>query len=191
MGEISNLGAGKSASALSTLLGRKVFLSMPDAAIASVSSLKKKAIGPKKILYCVFAPISGDFKGKIAAIYSRRDALFFLKMASRKGPKAAYVSKKDSQLILELTRNIAGNYIDVLSDFLCLRIRAGKFRFCSVFGADISECLLSGIGKNIRRALLVRIRFKAENLGYRPRGEFILFLEFKSLRKIIHAAGKK
>ena len=68
--EIGNIGAGHAATALSSLLNKKIDMNVPNVRVISFNEMMDLAGGAENVVACVFFRIEGDAPGSMYFILS-------------------------------------------------------------------------------------------------------------------------
>lgn len=63
--EIGNIGAGNAATALSTLLNKKIEMAVPRVQIATFAEMMESIGGPEQVVACVYLRIEGEAPGNM------------------------------------------------------------------------------------------------------------------------------
>jgi len=72
--EIANIGSGTAATALSTLLGRVIDVSVPTAAALPLAHAVDSVGAPEEVVTGVVLPVCGDFDAIVVLLFSSADA---------------------------------------------------------------------------------------------------------------------
>ncbi|MDQ0156792.1 chemotaxis protein CheC [Robertmurraya andreesenii] len=118
--EIGNIGAGHAATALSTLLDKKIDMRVPKVRIVSFDEMMDMAGGPENIVASVFLRIEGDAPGSMFFVLSIEQAHMFIRQmlgdVQFSFEKPPYNELAISAL-QELGNILSGSYLSSLSDF--------------------------------------------------------------------------
>ncbi|QPC48361.1 chemotaxis protein CheC [Mangrovibacillus cuniculi] len=123
--EIGNIGAGHSATALSTLLGRKIDMKVPSVQVVSFDEMMEMAGGPDNIVVSVFLRIEGDAPGSMFFVLSLEQASRYIQQMTGE-EDFSFSSPPYSEIGLsamqELGNILSGSYLSSLSDFTNLSL---------------------------------------------------------------------
>lgn len=123
--EIGNIGAGHAATALSTLLNKKIDMKVPNVRVVTFDEMIELAGGPENVVACVFLRIEGDAPGSMFFILSLEQAEYFVhQMTGEVGfqfdtPPYSEIALSALQ---ELGNILSGSYLSSLSDFTQLNL---------------------------------------------------------------------
>lgn len=118
--EVGNIGAGHAATALSTLLNKKIDMRVPNVRIVSFDEMMDMAGGPENIVASVFLRIEGDAPGSMFFVLSLEQANTFIKQMlgdvnfSFEQPPYNEMALSALQ---EIGNILSGSYLSSLSDF--------------------------------------------------------------------------
>lgn len=118
--EIGNIGAGHAATALSTLLNKKIDMRVPKVRVVSFDEMMDMAGGPENIVASVFLRIEGEAPGSMFFVLSIEQASTFIKQMigdvnfSFEQPPYNELAMSALQ---ELGNILSGSYLSSLSDF--------------------------------------------------------------------------
>lgn len=123
--EIGNIGAGHAATALSTLLNKKIDMSVPDVKIVSFDEMIDMAGGPESVVAGVFLRIEGDAPGSMFFVLPLVQAEIFIRELPGNIPFCADELPYDElplSALQELGNILSGSYLSSLSDFTKLSL---------------------------------------------------------------------
>ena len=111
--EVSNIGTGNAATALSMLLGRKIDMTVPAVNLIEFSALLEQA-GDDEVAGLVVR-VLGDIPGSILIIFEKNVALDIIKMLT--GREEEYYSEFGSSALCEIGNILSGSYMNAISQF--------------------------------------------------------------------------
>ncbi|WP_100330932.1 chemotaxis protein CheC [Bacillus xiapuensis] len=144
--EIGNIGAGHAATALSTLLNRKIDMMVPSVRIAAFNDMMEMAGGADQEIVSVSLRIEGDITGNMFFTLSFEQAeLFIQKMTGDR--EFSFQRPDDKHLgfsaMQELGNILSGSYLSALGDFTKLQLYPSVPELAiDMFGAIISYGLV-------------------------------------------------
>ncbi|KXH80003.1 chemotaxis protein CheC [Sporosarcina sp. HYO08] len=124
--EIGNIGAAHAATALSTLLARKIDMHVPNVELVSFDEMFEVAGGAETVVAGIYLRIEGDLTGNmffVLPLDSANHLIRLLLSESYKDEKCDPLSNELGISALQEVGNIlAGSYLSALSDFTKLKI---------------------------------------------------------------------
>ena len=187
--EVGNIGAGHGATALSQLLGKKIFITVPEATILNLSDVPKLVGDPNSLVAGLTLSVLGDATGKILMLFPRDHALHLADMLLKQPVGTNQVLTEMGHSALKEAGNIlSGAYVSALNEFL------GMLLLISVptLVFDMAGAILGTITRGMEddtKVICIETRFvdAQEVLG----GYFILVPDTISLRAIFQAIKVK
>jgi chemotaxis protein CheC len=123
--EVGNIGAGHAATALSTLLNKKIDMKVPSVRVVSFDEVMDLAGGPDNVVASVFLRIEGDAPGSMFFILPLPQAEKYIGQLT-KNQSFSFSEEHDNELALsalqELGNILSGSYLSSLSDFTKLSL---------------------------------------------------------------------
>ncbi|BCB03378.1 chemotaxis protein CheC [Bacillus sp. KH172YL63] len=123
--EIGNIGAGHAATALSTLLGKKIDMKVPSVQIVSFDEMMEMAGGPDNVVVSVFLRIEGEAPGSMFFLLPVEQASIYIRTMiddrSFSFQEPPY-SELGLSAMQELGNILSGSYLSSLSDFTNLNL---------------------------------------------------------------------
>ncbi|MBU1355814.1 MAG: chemotaxis protein CheC [Candidatus Edwardsbacteria bacterium] len=117
--EVSNIGSGHAATALSELTGQKVTINIPVISIDPISSVFKKCADSGQKILGIRIDLSGDIVGRTLLFFSQDDALKFCDCLMRRpiGTVKA-LSELDRSGLREVSNILTCAYMNALGEML-------------------------------------------------------------------------
>lgn len=117
--EVGNIGAGHAATALSQLIGKKVFITVPKVLCVPLSEATEVVGGSQALIAGVTMHVLGDIAAKIALVLPRSSALQLAGLLTNQNTEERQVlSVLEHSAIKEAGNILAGAYLNALTEFL-------------------------------------------------------------------------
>ncbi|TYS16261.1 chemotaxis protein CheC [Rossellomorea vietnamensis] len=192
--EIGNIGAGHAATALSTLLNKKIDMKVPQVRVASFDEMMEMAGGPDNVVVSVFLRIEGEAPGSMFFVLPlSQGARFIQQMTGEKD--FSFEEPPYSELGLsamqELGNILSGSYLSSLSDFTNLNLYPSVPALSvDMAGAIISFGLLE-VSQKSDTAIVIDTALKEEEIPETEsvRGHFFLLPDPDAFNTIFKALG--
>ncbi len=189
MKEVGNIGAGHGATALSQLLGKRIFITVPKANVIPLSEVPKLVGDPNTLVAGLTLSILGDATGKILLLFPRDSALHLADMLLKQPIGSSKIlTEMGHSAIKEAGNILTGAYLSALNEFL------GMLLLISVptLVFDMAGALLATVTQGLddaTKVISIETRFVDDNkeIG----GYFILVPDAVSLRAIFQAIKVK
>lgn len=148
--ELANIGSGNAGTALGTMLGKSVDISVPTAAALPLAEAVAIAGEPDELRYGVVVPIIGDFEAIVVLLFPEVDAQ---KLCGIYGIEP---STPDGYSMLGEVGNILGtNYINVLAQMVGMELQPAPPQVVEDMLGSILSSVLIGRGDDIEEALIL------------------------------------
>ncbi|WP_342600705.1 chemotaxis protein CheC [Psychrobacillus sp. FSL H8-0483] len=123
--EIGNIGAAHAATALSTLLNKKIDMKVPKVEMVSFDEMMDLAGGPESVVAGIYLRIEGDVTGSMFFVLPVEQANRFIQRLIHDESfdfQVGEVSEIGASAMQELGNILSGSYLSALSDFTGLKI---------------------------------------------------------------------
>lgn len=185
--ELGNVGAGNATTAIASMLGIRIDMSVPKVELMKASKMGS-AIGPEdEIVVGIFLEVQEDIEGSMMFLLKMDSAYYLVnKLMGRDLTYQEEFDEMDLSALKEIGNIIAGSYLSALSSMTNLTI-APSVPYLSV---DMAASILSvpaiEFGRMGEHALLIETEFGDDVM---INGYFILMPEEGSYEKILNALG--
>jgi len=183
--EIGNIGAGHAATALSQLIGKKVFISVPRALCLPLDRTIEIVGGKQSLIAGVTMHVLGDISAKIVLILPRSSALQLAALLTNQDTAERQIlTVLEHSAIKEAGNILAGAYLNALTEFLGMMLLQSVPQL--IF--DLAEAVMAEISKGLPQDLeVICIETQFMEAQQTIDGHFFLIPERKSLEIILRA----
>jgi chemotaxis protein CheC len=155
--ELANIGSGNAGTALGSMLGKSVDISVPTAAALPLAEAVAIAGEPDELRHGVVVPIVGDFRAIVLLLFPDDDAR---KLCGIYGIEP---STADGKSMLGEVGNILGtNYINVLAQMAGMELEPAPPQVVEDMLGSILSSVLIGRGEDIEEALILDSNLQVE-----------------------------
>lgn len=188
--EIGNIGAGNAATALSTLLNKKINMRIPSIKIVEFNELLDYVGGPEEEIVSVFLRIQGSLPGSMFVVLQPNQAQ---SLANQLIPDME-ADIRDHELALsaiaEIGNILSGSYLSALSEFTDIHMFPSVPSLTvDMAGAILMQGLLE-ISKESDYAIVIDTMIEdEENTSQSIQGHFFLLPDPASFKTIFNALG--
>ena len=190
--EIGNIGAGHAASALATLLDRRISMSVPEASVLPFSDIVEVLDGPETLVTGLLVDVSGDLNGYILLLLAMEDAMAMVSQAL--GETARDTADPDFELtelekdaLLEIANILVGSFLSAITSFSGLGATPTVPQMSiDMLGAILSIALIE-YGKIGDSVLFLKTQFN--DLAGDINGHFFLIPDYNSYKMLLNALG--
>jgi len=185
--EVANIGAGHAATALSTLAGGRIMISVPTIKFVLPTDEARRACVPSDTVVVVRMDISGSIHGRTAFILPSDGAWRLAeRMLGRATGTVVDIGDLEESAMSEAGNIIGGAYLTALSEFLHMRLLPSP---PILYQGDTGKAL-SGVfptGAPLDTVLCVETEFKMTEPDEILRGFFVLIPDANSFEAIFSA----
>ncbi|OFW59354.1 MAG: hypothetical protein A2W01_09090 [Candidatus Solincola sediminis] len=183
--EVGNIGSGNAAVALSTMVDKKVLLSVPRASLVPLVKVSDLVGGAETPVVGVYLHISGDASGSMLLLLADSSAaeLAHLMVAD---PEEELTTVEQSAL-QETGSILAGSYLNALSQMTGILLRPSVPGFAMDMAGAIIDFILVEISQSEDYVLVIETEFDISQ--HKIRGHLILFPDLGSLDIILGRLG--
>ena len=188
--EIGNIGAGNAATALATMIGTKVDMTVPKVELVEFSEMGEALGGEEQIMAGIYLQISGDITGSIMFLLEGKSAHDLVSRLMG-GGEAVFeegqpFNEMEQSALSEIGNIIVGSYLNSLSMLTGLKI----VESVPSLAMDMAEALLSvpaiEFGMVGDKMLLIQTSFSEDT---ELNGYFVLTPDLESYGKLLKALG--
>lgn len=186
--EISNIGMGHAATALSQLVGKTVHLNVPNVNVLQISQVPVVLGGPQQLVVGIYMQILGDARGNILLIFPLDSAIELVENLLLKRPaNHAALNELEVSTLKEVGNILSSAFLNALGMLLKLTlIPSVPILSCDMAGAVVDYVLID-LGKTGDISLMVETEFRSEE--DRIRGHFYMIPGVDSLEIILSSLG--
>ncbi|WP_432821593.1 chemotaxis protein CheC [Trichloromonas sp.] len=186
--EISNIGMGHAATALSQLIGQTVHLRVPRITIAEISEMPELVGGAEEVVVGITLQIFGDARGTILLIFPRESAQQLLVRLVGKKPKGLMFDELSTSALKELGNILASAYLSALGSLLHMTLIPSIPLLAYDMAGAVVDNVLIELSQEGDLALMVETEFH----GQAPtdeviRGHFMILPDPRTLDVLLKA----
>jgi chemotaxis protein CheC len=156
--ELANIGSGTAGTALGSMLGKTVDISVPTAAALPLADAVAIAGAPDELRFGIVVPIVGDMEAIVVLLFPEPDAK---KLCGVYGIEPA---TPDGRSMLGEVGNILGtHYINVLAEMAGMRLEPAPPQVVEDMLGSILQSVLLGRGDDVDQALILDSQLLVED----------------------------
>ena len=184
--EIGNIGAGNATTALSTMLGMKVDMKVPQVHLMEFKEVGTTMGGEEQIVAGIYLVVDGDIHGSIMFVQKKESARAMVQKLMGMPPAGEDFTEMELSALMEIGNVITAAYLNSLSTLTNLTIYPSVPTICIDMAGAILSVPAIEFGAIADKMLLIQTDFSDdETLS----GYFILVPDEESDAKILHALG--
>lgn len=181
--ELTNIGAGHAATALSQLIGRQIGMRVPIVSIVDVCAVPDLMGGSERLVNGIYLQVFGDARGAILLIFPEESSAGLLKLLLKGGENP--LSELGKSAMKEVGNILASSYLSVLGNMLKITlIPSIPSIACDMAGAVV-DLVLAGLGETGDTAFVFETEFY--DIDEEVKGHFFLMPDPESIDVFLEA----
>jgi chemotaxis protein CheC len=184
--EVGNIGSGNAAVALSTMVDKKVLLSVPRASLVPLVKVSDLVGGAETPVVGIYLHISGDASGSMLLLLAETSATELAHLMVE-GDVQIDLTTIEQSALQETGSILAGSYLNALSQMTGILLRPSVPGFAMDMAGAIIDFILVEISQSDDYVLVIETEF--DILEHVIRGHLILFPDLGSLDIILGRLG--
>ncbi len=189
--EVGNIGTGNAATALSTMLDKKVDISVPSVKVVPISKIPFLFENPEEVVAAVRMELREDITGQILLIFSPKTVKVLAKLFIGMEPEdITQLDDFTSSMLKEIGNIMCGSYVNSLASFMNMFINPEPPDLTvDMISAVMAEVSLPMAFSGEENILLVETLIKIEGIDEELYGYLLLLPSTESLEKLLNVLG--
>lgn len=188
--ELSNIGMGHAATALSQLIGETVYLRVPRVTVTEIAQVPELLGGAERLVAGITLQLLGDARGNILLVFPRESVQHLLSQLLRKEDKGLIMDDLGASTIKEVGNILASAYLNALGGLTGMTLIPSIPLLAYDMAGAVVDYVLIQLSMAGDLALTVETEFYGEGPNADPiRGHFFLLPDPSSLQIILKAVG--
>jgi chemotaxis protein CheC len=186
--EVANIGAGHAATALSTMTGQTIMISVPMLNIARLEEVPPQISGPEEPVAAVMMHMLGDLTGRTLLVFPKPTAIRLSElMLRRPAGSSKDLGELEQSAIREAGNILSGAYMNALSDFMGMMLLPSPPSLAIDMSTAVMTTAYLQFGSDKDFVFCIESEFHMKDIGEQLRGFFLLLPDFASLQAILRA----
>ncbi|KAB2952984.1 chemotaxis protein CheC [Heliorestis acidaminivorans] len=193
--EISNIGSGHAATALSQMLGKRVDMQVSRVMPMPFDEITEYVGGAENLITSVFLRFEGDITGNMFFIVDKEDAESLVQDLAGIQVEGDFCEMSLS-VLQEVGNILSGSYLTALADFTAMEMKPTVPSLAIDMAGALLSYGLTEIGKSSDYAIMIDAEIQAEGMGHVRKdgkkgktGHFFLLPDPESFEKVFLALG--
>lgn len=188
--EISNIGMGHAATALSQMIGQKVYLRVPYVTITEISQVPDHLGGAEKLMVGITLQILGDARGSIMLLFPKESAHRLLCILLGRQDKALIMNEVNVSALKEVGNILASAYLSALGNLLAKTLIPSVPMLAYDMAGAVVDYVLIELSQSSDFALMVETDFSGDpGHDFAIKGHFFLLPDPMTLDIFLNAVG--
>lgn len=186
--ELSMIGSGNTASGLSSLLGKRISLSVPKVQLLPFNEVADYLGGAEQTVSAIIFKLLGDIEGSIVLMFSQETAAQLLNlMLGRQQPLLRTFNEYEESALMELGNISTGTYLTSLSEVTKLKLTHSIPALAvDMLGAALDEVMISQ-AEEADQAVIIETEFSVG--GEKVTGNILFVPNSAGMQKILSNLG--
>jgi chemotaxis protein CheC len=186
--EVANIGAGHAATALSTMTGGTIMISVPTINIARLEEVPPQISGPEEPVAAVLMNMLGDLTGRTLLVFPKPTAMRLSELMLRRPEGSSKdLGELEQSAIKEAGNILSGAYMNALSDFMGLMLLPSPPSLAIDMSTAVLTTAYLQFGSDKDYVFCVESEFYMKDIEEHLRGFFLLLPDMASLQAILRA----
>ncbi len=188
--EMSNIGMGHAATALSQMLGETLLIRVPRVTITDVAKVPEMLGGAEQLVAGVVLQVLGDARGLVMMVFPEQSALELLSRVVSRTPSQRVLDEVEESTLKEIGNILASAYLSALGSLLNKTLIPSVPQFAYDMAGAVVDAVLIDLIQQGDQAVMVEAELcrgneKSEGLN----GHFFLIPDRGSLQVLFEAIG--
>lgn len=182
------IGSGNTASGLSSLLGKKISLSVPKVQLLPFNEVADYLGGAEQTVSAIIFKLLGDIEGSIVLLFSQETSAQLLNlMLGRQQPLLRTFNEYEESALMELGNISTGTYLTSLSEVTKLKLTHSIPALAvDMLGAALDEVMISQ-AEEADQAVIIETEFSIG--GEKVTGHILFVPNSAGMQKILSNLG--
>lgn len=188
--EISNIGMGHAATALSQMIGQRIALRVPRVAVTEISAVPDHLGGAETLMVGITLQILGDARGSIMLLFPQESAHRLVCCLLQREERALVMNELTVSTLKEVGNILASAYLSAIGTLLHkILIPSVPLLAYDMAGAVVDYVLID-LSKGGNMALMVETDFSGETgPGSQIKGHFFMMPDPQTLEIFLKAVA--
>ena len=186
--EVANIGAGHAATALSTMIGSTIMISVPRVSVLQANEVPPVVSSHEEPVAAVLLHMLGDLTGRTLLVFPCATAVQLAELLLQREPSGGCsLGELEESAVMEVGNILSSAYMNALAEFMGMMLLPSP----PTLKVDSSAVVLAEthlrFGLEAEQALCVESEFLLPELDERLRGFFLLLPDAASLGVILRS----
>ncbi|TLM63145.1 MAG: chemotaxis protein CheC [Deltaproteobacteria bacterium] len=180
--EVSNIGMGHAATALSQMIGQRIVLRVPRVSITEISKVPEHLGGAETLMVGVTLQILGDARGSIMLLFPQESAHRLLCCLLQREERTLVMTELTVSALKEVGNILASAYLSAIGNLLHKTLIPSVPLLSYDMAGAVVDYVLIDLSQTGSLALMVETDFSGDDQGSRQiRGHFFLMPDPQTL----------
>ena len=187
LGEIGNIGSGNAATALASMLSKRVDMNVPQVRILEFKDVAEVLGGEEKLVVGIYLDLNGEIKGNMMFILDLESAVNLTNMLLNREDGGDELDDMRISALSEVGNILASSYVNSLSALTGLKIAVSVPSLAIDMAGAILSVPAIQFGYVADQVLFIETIFEEDNKSVK--GNLFLLPDMDSFEKILSSLG--
>ncbi len=187
LGEIGNIGSGNAATALASMLSKRVDMNVPKVRILEFKDVAEVIGGEEKLVVGIYLDLNEEIKGNMMFILDLESAVNLTNMLLNREKSGNQLDDMAISALSEVGNILASSYVNSLSALTGLRITVSVPSLAIDMAGAILSVPAIQFGYIADQVLFIETIFEEDNRSVK--GNLFLLPDMSSFEKILSSLG--
>lgn len=189
--DLSQRGAGASASAISKMINKHVKLDVQDVSYLEVEKIGGTILDSETVVTTLYLRITGDVAGSMVLVFPNECAFFLVELLSQKneGKGRTKFTEYEKSILKEISNIVSGSFLKSLSDYLGLSLVESIPDMTTDMAQAAMDSILIDFAHSAHKAITINIVFISNE--EKIKGSFFLLFDSASADIILKSLKGK
>jgi chemotaxis protein CheC len=188
--EVTNIGVGNASTALSTMIGKKVNMTVPESFVGGIEKVQRLIGSVDEKVVATFLKFHGEIEGAMVMILSPKSALSFVRILNQsRKEKVEDLDENDKSALQEMGNILLGASITAINKFLDLSLIHSIPDISVDKSGAVLDSVLIEMGAESGEILVFRVVLDVEEENVK--GDFYYLFDPVSSGKILEMIKSK
>lgn len=188
--EVINIGASHASTALSQMIKKKVFLTVPEIFVDRVEHIVKYIGNDKDVVTAVLLKILGDAPGMMTFFFPKGSESDLIKLLTNKEKRSGTVMDEYELSALKEVGNIlSGASLNAFAKFLNINLVQSVSEIVTNMLGSIINTVMAEIAQTSDNAMIAKVEMTVE--GENIKTQLFFFIDPQSTSKILKQTNQK
>jgi len=188
--EISNIGMGHAATALSQMIGQRIALRVPRVAVTGISAVPDHLGGAETLMVGITLQILGDARGSIMLLFPQESAHRLVCCLLQREERALVMNELTVSTLKEVGNILASAYLSAIGTLLHKTLIPSVPLLAYDMAGAVVDYVLIDLSKGGNLALMVETDFSGETgPGSQIKGHFFMMPDPQTLEIFLKAVA--
>jgi chemotaxis protein CheC len=190
--ELSSIGMGHAATALSQMIGQRINLRVPGVSVTEISAVPERLGGAESLMVGITLQILGEARGSIMLLFPQESAPRLLCCLLQREERTLVMNELNVSALKEVGNILASAYLCAIGNFLNKTLIPSIPLLSYDMAGAVVDYVLIDLSETGDLALMVETDFSTDDQGNRQiKGHFFMMPDPRTLEMFLRAMARE